>query len=120
MIDNRAVHEIVLYIENDATLYHRMYTPIVKNYARKKINGTYNQTLAVKGVVHLVNEGIYKYRKEIGEHEARDYGLGRGVSLETKVAAAKQILDGMREEIRDTAASIRNRGVKKKTARKKR
>jgi len=100
MINKRAVHEIVLFIENDANLYRQMYTPIVINYAKKVIAKTYNHEKAVKGVVNLVDEGIRRYRKEFGVEGAREYGLGPGVSMETKIAAAKEILSGMKEEIR--------------------
>ncbi len=114
MVANKhAVHEIVLYIENDSTLYRRMYQPIVKNLAAKVIKKTYKHDLAVKGVVHLVNEGIRKYRKEFGLEGARDYGLGPGVSQATKEAAAREILRGMTEEIRSVVKQIKTKRGKK-------
>lgn len=107
MTSQRAVHEIVLFIENDGTLYRRMYQPIVKNLAKKVVKKTYQHTLAVKGVVHLVNEGIRKYRKEFGMEGAREYGLATGVSQATKEAAAKEILRGMTEEIREEVKRLK-------------
>lgn len=102
-----AVQEIVLYIENDSTLYRRMYQPIVRNLAAKVVKKTYKHDLAVKGVVHLVNEGIRKYRKEFGLEGAREYGLGPGVSQATKEVAAREILRGMTEEIREVVKKMK-------------
>lgn len=114
MTDKYAVNEIVLFIENDSTLYRQMYQPIVKNYAKRVVKGTYNKELAIKGVVGLVNEGIRRYRREFGEAGAREYGLGRGVSMQTKREAARQILSGMREEIQSMVGHLRNIGVKRR------
>lgn len=96
--DHITARELVLYIENDGTLYRQMYRPIVQNYAKKVVKRKYNRQLAVKGVVNLVNEGIRRYRKE--------FGLSQ-VSAATKHAAAKTILSGMIGEIRDAVRDIR-------------
>jgi len=105
--DPYAVNEITLYILNDAGLYRQIYIPIVINYARKVVKKTYDRQLAVKGVIHLVDAGLVKYRREMGLTGAREYGLGPGVSLATKTAAAKIILSSMTESIRDEAKRIR-------------
>ena len=114
--NQRAVHEIVLFIENDGNLYRQMYQPIVLNYAKKVVAKTYNREKAIKGVVGLVNEGIRMWRKEFGLEEAREYDLGPGVSMATKVEAARQILRGMTEEIQEKVKELKG---KKKTVRRK-
>jgi hypothetical protein len=105
--DKYAVQEITLYIENDAGLYRQIYQSIVRNYARKVINKTYRHEPAIRGVVNLIDAGIRKYRKEMGIESAREYGLGMGVSAATKTAAAKIILRGMTEEIKDEVKRLR-------------
>ena len=117
--NKRAVHEIVLFIENDGNLYRQMYTPIVVNYAKKVIAKTYNHEKAVKGVINLVDEGIRRYRKEFGAEGAREYGLGPGVSMETKIAAAKILLSGMKEEIREHVQKMKKAKAAKKPVRRK-
>jgi hypothetical protein len=107
MIDKYAVNEIVLYIENDAQLYRSMYQPIVLNYAKKVVAKTFNREKAIKGVVNLVDAGIKKYRREMGAEGSREFGLGPGVKMDTKVAAAKLLLSGMMEEIRDQVARLK-------------
>lgn len=105
--DRDAANELVLFIENDAQLYRSMYTPLVKNYAKKVVAKTFRRELAVKGIVNLVNAGLVSYRRQVGAGAAREYGLGTGVSAKTKEAAAKQLYSGMVEEIRDEAARIK-------------
>lgn len=68
-----------------------MYRPIVLNFAKKVVKRSFNRTLAIKGVVNLVNVGIAKYRKE--------FGLP-AVSQATKESCARQLLSGMVEEVR--------------------
>ena len=111
--DPYAVREIVLYIENDSHLYRSIYQPIVKAYAKRVIRKNYRRDLALKGVVNLIDAGLVKYRREMGLAGAREYGLGPGVSMATKQAAAKIILSGMVEEIRQEVQRLRALGVKR-------
>jgi len=108
-VNKHAANEIVLYIENDSGLYRRMYRPIVTNLAKKVVKKQYKRDLAVKGVVHLVNEGIRKYRKEFGPEGSREYGLGPGVTQATKEAAARELLRGMTEEIREEVKKMKGK-----------
>jgi len=120
VVDRRAKNEIVLYIENDSTLYRQQYKPIVLNLARKKVAGTYDPARAPTLVMYLVDNGIKKYRREFGEGGAREYGLGtRQVSKETKLSAAREILAGMREDIEDAVYELKKKKAAKKATKKK-
>ena len=68
-IDETAARELLLYIENDASLYNQMYLPIVKNMTSKKASGKYHHELATKGFMHLADEGARRYNKEYGDGE---------------------------------------------------
>ena len=116
-VDKHAVNEIVLFIRNDSQLYRQQWTPIVLNYAKRKVKGTFNKQLAVKGVVNLVNTGIQKYKREFGLQGAAEYGLSR-VSMETKQAAAKELLGFMMEEINETAKDLKKLQAAKEKAKK--
>ena len=60
--------EIYLVESNDAELYRQMVEPTIKNYARKKIAGTYDAEKAVQGIQNnLVREALRRYKKEQGD-----------------------------------------------------
>ncbi len=65
-IDHDAVRELTLYAENDGDLHRSMERPIMRNLARKMINGSYDPNLAVKGWMHWADAGARKYAKEFG------------------------------------------------------
>ncbi len=48
VIDKIQARELGLYIENDGTLYRQMTTPIINNYARRKVKGTFFKTSCIK------------------------------------------------------------------------
>jgi hypothetical protein len=110
-VDTSLARELTLFIENDGTLYRQMYRSIVKNYARKVVKRVYNRTQAIRGVVHLVNEGIVRYRREFGLPP---------VNQATKESAAKQILSGMAEEIRMEVKALKAAAKLKKPAPRRR
>jgi len=58
--------ELRLYINNDTQLYRQRFIPILKNMDRKKKAGKFDDKLAVKGFMVLVNDGAKKYVKEFG------------------------------------------------------
>jgi len=65
MIDEHAVHDLKLYIDNDSQL-HKQRVPILKNLATKKVRSQYKHDLAVKLFGYLVEAGAKKYAKEFG------------------------------------------------------
>lgn len=60
-LEKEEIEDIVLSITNDANFYRRYLRPIELNYARKKVQQTFNKTLALKGLDPLVKEGLKAY-----------------------------------------------------------
>lgn len=65
-IDHHAATELKLYIENDAQLYRQRKQPIELNLSKKWKKGTYDEALAAKVYMYLVDDGAKKYAKEFG------------------------------------------------------
>lgn len=75
-MDEHAITELDLYITNDGDLYRRMTQRIEKNMRRKWDKGTYSQELAVKGWMHLVDEGARLYVKEFcGANDPKPFSV---------------------------------------------
>lgn len=92
-----AVNELFLYAVNDGQLYYQMVQPTIKNYARKMLRNVYDENLAVKGFLYVVNEALKKYNAEFG---------GLHLSKEEKEETAKRLLDHYMDEIKDTVDQI--------------
>ena len=65
-LDEQAIDELRLYIDNDEQLYRSQYIPILKNIHRKMKSGKYNHNLAPKLWQYLVDNGARKYCKTFG------------------------------------------------------
>jgi galactokinase/mevalonate kinase-like predicted kinase len=65
-IDEHAATELLLYIENDASLYQGMRNLIVQNLQKKRAKGTYISSRAVDAFMHLATEAAKRYTKEFG------------------------------------------------------
>lgn len=100
--DHDVAQELEWYIVNDGTLYRQRTKSFILNYARKKVNGTYDKILAIKGLVSLVEAGMKKYKREFGPES-----LGGPINRATKELAAKNILQAIQEEIMDTARMMK-------------
>lgn len=66
-VDEVVARELYLYISNDGGLYRQQSRPIILMLARRKVNKTYNPTLAIKAYENLVETGVKKYSKEIAK-----------------------------------------------------
>ena len=97
MDDPIAVNELTLYAENDVQLYYQRIQPIIKNYARKMLRHVYDETLAIKGFMYVVNDALKKYNEEFGELR---------LTKEEKEEVAKNLLDHYMDEIKDTVDQI--------------
>ncbi len=106
-----AENELALFIENDGDLYRQQYTPIVKNYARKRLKGVFSKALALKGIVYLVENGRKKYRRDIGT----DPWGGRSISMEEKLEVARILYPGLMDEVRYVVSKLRQERKVKKT-----
>lgn len=92
-----AVNELTLYAINDGQLYYQKTQPIIKNYARKMLRNVYDETLAIKGFMYVVNDALKKYNAELGE---------LNLTKEEKEEVAKNLLDHYMDEIKDTVDQI--------------
>ena len=105
VVDKILVRELTLYTENDGTIYRQRTTPLINNYARRKLKGTYSKPLALKGILMIVEAGIKSYRK--------DFGLGR-VSAQDKMAIAKELYPTINETATFEAKRLRKQMMAKK------
>lgn len=112
VVDKAQARELALFIENDGTLYRTTTTPIVNNYARKKVKGTFNKQAALKGLLNLVEAGRRKYIREFGS-------LGSPVSMDTKKEVARQLYPMINEEATFEAKRLRKQSAAKKKLKSK-
>lgn len=80
--------ELLYYIKNDQNLYNQTFIPIVKNMMKKRAKGIFDHEKAVKGFMHLVDEGWHRYRKE---YDMED--IGGGFNIATRRAVARKLVD---------------------------
>lgn len=90
--DMIAARELELYINNDSTLYHQQFIPIVKNLMKRRAAGTYNREKAAKLFLYLADAGAKKYYKEYTS------GTGFKFDLATRWAVAKSLRDSFEQE----------------------
>ena len=65
--DSDAVNELDSYIMNNEELYRRRFMPIIENLKRKMRKGIYDDKLAIKLWMYLVDDAAREYLKEFGE-----------------------------------------------------
>lgn len=70
-LDEAAMTELELYIDNDGDLYRQRTQPIEKNLYLKITKGTYSKQLAPKLWGHLVEAGAKKYAREFSAPQRR-------------------------------------------------
>ncbi len=86
VIDQDAIRELELYIENDSHLFHSKIEPIRKNLMTKIGQGKYDSAKAAKIFKYLIEDGIKKYNKEFED----------GISLNT--ISRKELMNSMEKE----------------------
>ena len=92
--------DIVLWAMNDRDFYFKNIKPIVLNYARKKVNGTYSREMAIKGInLHLIKDAMAMY--------ARDVGVPVSLTKKYREYAAKELLESIEEWINDVVKEMR-------------
>ena len=64
--DSDAVNELDSYIMNNEDLYRRRFMPIIENLKRKIKRGIYDDKLAIKLWMYLVDDAAREYVKEFG------------------------------------------------------
>ena len=65
--DSDAVNELDSYIMNDEDLYRRRFMPIIENLKRKMKRGVYDDKLAIKLWMYLIDDAARKYVQEFGD-----------------------------------------------------
>jgi hypothetical protein len=66
-LDRGLVIELESFITSDADLYRAMHSPIILNLMKKRNNGTYDSTKAVKLFMYLADEGAKRYNEQHGD-----------------------------------------------------
>ena len=64
--DSDAVNELDSYIMNNEDLYRRRFMPIIENLKRKMHKGIYDDNLAIKLWMYLIDDAAREYVKEFG------------------------------------------------------
>jgi len=93
--DEPMASELVNHTMNTAQLYENRVRPFVKNYARKKVRGTFNRDLAIKGLANNLT-------KDAQNSYYREYMRGqRAPQLDaaTKWEYGRQLLNWIMDEI---------------------
>lgn len=87
--DEDAVRELVLYANNDGTLYQQSAVPIMKNLTRKWRKGVYDSALAAKLWLYHATRAAKNYAQE----------FGYAFSVQDRKAAAKEFEENWRAEL---------------------
>ena len=94
--DSDAVNELDLFIMNDEDLYRRRFMPIIENLKRKMKRGIYDDKLAIKLWMYLIDDAARKYVQEFGDpsQDVKDM-----FPKETRLQVAQNIADREKENI---------------------
>ena len=95
--DSDAVNELDLFIMNDEDLYRQQFMPKIINLKRKMKKGIYNDDLAIKLWMYLVDDAAREYIKEFGNptQDVKDM-----FPKETRLQVAQVIADRELENIK--------------------
>ena len=94
--DSDAVNELDLFIMNDEDLYRQQFMPKILNLKRKMKKGTYDDELAIKLWMYLVDNAARKYVQEFG---TPDQDVKDMFPKETRLQVAQVIADREKENI---------------------
>ena len=94
--DSDAINELDLFIMNDEDLYRRRFMPIIENLKRKMKKGIYDDKLAIKLWMYLVDDAAVKYVQEFG---TPDQDVKDMFPKETRLQVAQNIADREKENI---------------------
>ena len=94
--DSDAVNELDLFIMNDEDLYRQQFMPKILNLKRKMKKGTYDDELAIKLWMYLVDNAARKYVQEFG---TPDQDVKDMFPKETRLQVAQILADREKENI---------------------
>lgn len=89
--------ELLLYIENDGTLYRQTITPIINNLRRKIKAGTYNEQKAIDAFYYAAEAGAKKYAREFSHPEDYKYIFDVTCRYTTAAGLLNSFLDEINE-----------------------
>lgn len=89
-VDQDAVRELQLFIDNDGRLHNSQYIPIIKNLSAKKARNVYDHALSQKLWMYLVEAGAKKYAQEYGGSDSVWHEM---FPKNVRLAVAKELAD---------------------------
>lgn len=97
MVINETIEsrELVLYAENDSTVYFNSIVPVVKNLAKKYNKGTFDREKAVDAFYYVANFAAKKYCKEFADVNC----YGNTFDVTARFTAASYLLSCFMENI---------------------
>jgi hypothetical protein len=112
-VDTVTLRELLLFIDNDADLYHGITSAVMKNLLRKMAAGKYNHIMAYKAWEYVAEAGAKKYAKEFSTG-GDWYGM---FPPNLRRAAARVMADSFRDEVDlGNYSELASRSVAKKYA----
>ena len=94
--DSDAVNELDSYLMNNEELYRRRFMPIIENLKRKMKRGIYDDKLAIKLWMYLVDDAARQYVQEFG---TPDQDVKDMFPKETRLQVAQVLADREKENI---------------------
>lgn len=93
-VNDDIVDDLIIILENDEDTYRQFIKPVINNLRKKKVKGIYDEELAIKAFLNVVNNALssrqfqhlYKYNKSL-------------VNIITREAIAEALLDSFTDEI---------------------
>lgn len=105
-VDSVTAREIALYATNTESLYRSRALPIVKNLARKHLNGTYDANRAPAVWLYLARDGQTQYNRE--------FKCDGRMNAVTMQECARQLAEHYEDLIQDTLSDLkRDRDLRK-------
>ena len=98
-IDSVSAREVALYTTNTEALYTSRALPIIKNLARKRVNGTYDAAKAPKIWLYLARDGMKAYNRE--------FKCDLRLNAATLTKCAEELAEHYEDLIAETVADIR-------------
>ena len=109
-IDKISAREIVLYTANHGDIHRQMTSMVLKALAKRKINGTYSHTMAVKAWTNVIEEGLRRYSKEFGKTSlnpiSREYA---GKQLQEEMQSDLDYITGELKAKKDSKSTHKKR-----------
>lgn len=101
-VDDAIAYDLSLIIENDGDIYRQFITPVINNLKKKKAKGIYDEELAKKAFLNVVNNALSS--RNFQHLCTYDKSL---VNVPTRKAVAEELLDFFTDEIDYVEESVK-------------